>query len=473
MEQYRRTLIPRDDTVSFPRVARNARGDPDRVGGLARSLAGQLDLRPADTALTAARYDRLVGQPLFRGGPAAPRRRRVDIGAISSGRRAAARAGGACAGRAARRAAATSRDGAEFAPFRRPQDLGRSVRARGSGELRADGRQRRFRVLERPWTTQAALRAAARARWRRGPNEIAFEAARNGAAQVDRLEFRRRADERSTSTNGCTTPKSRQWWYVGMRRISFALLEAALATAPTRARCDCSTPAAARGATSAISQATAGRSASIFGGGRLRFCRQRGVAGRTGERCSRCPFPQRPSTASPRFDVIYHRWVDGRPRRRAGADARASAGRAAAGPCAGAQDAVGRPRPGRAHAPPLHPRRAAAAVRGGRPRGAASHLRQHLAVSTAGAARAVSTGSRGAMAPTWAFLPAAAGVGFRSLLTLEAALVRRLSLPFGRQCLRAGTQAGLKSVLGSGAPEAAVTMRERWRGRRRGPDRRA
>ena len=188
MEQYRRTLIPRDDTVSFPRVA-----------GLSAAIltewVGSPVAWPANwifaqkTGLPAARYDRLVGQQLFLGPGSLGGV--IDIGADLE-RDAALLAGQWSVRRSCGETRCRDVEGRAlvFAPLARPQDLELSVRARGTGELTLSVNG--FPVAALPLDDAlAVLRVRLpEARWRRGPNEIAFEVAPNGAAQVDRLEFR-------------------------------------------------------------------------------------------------------------------------------------------------------------------------------------------------------------------------------------------------------------------------------------------
>jgi SAM-dependent methyltransferase len=100
--------------------------------------------------------------------------------------------------------------------------------------------------------------------------------------------------------------EERQWWYAGMRAISFALLDRALAAdgrRPLILDAGCGTGVNLR------HLGERGRAVGIdVSEEALRFCRTRGVAvARAG--LLRLPFPDRVFDCVTSFDVIYHRWV--------------------------------------------------------------------------------------------------------------------------------------------------------------------
>jgi hypothetical protein len=194
MEQYRRGAIPRDDTVSFARVAQNsadvlatAFGSP--VAWPANWIFSMRHDLPAD------RYDLMVGKYLFfmqnnLGGV-------IDVGAdagldealLAEGWGVRAPCGGAGEGDSVCRAV----DGRArlFAALEAPETLDLTVRAAGAGSLRVEVNG--AAVAERA-LPESLLDVTARVpggRWRAGLNEITLLAEPGGAARVDRVVFAR------------------------------------------------------------------------------------------------------------------------------------------------------------------------------------------------------------------------------------------------------------------------------------------
>jgi hypothetical protein len=192
MEQYRRGAIPRDDTVSFPRVAENsadvfatAFGSP--VAWPANWIFSLRHGLPAD------RYDLMVGKYLFfmqnnLGGV-------IDVGAepgldealLAEGWGVRAPCGEAvCRGVFARARL--------FAALAAPETLDVTVRAAGAGSLRVEVNG--AAVAERPLGDGLGeiVARVPRDRWRAGLNEVALQAASGGSALVDRVVFRRLED---------------------------------------------------------------------------------------------------------------------------------------------------------------------------------------------------------------------------------------------------------------------------------------
>jgi hypothetical protein len=192
MEQYRRGAIPRDDTVSFPRVAANsadvfatAFGSP--VAWPANWIFALRHGLPAD------RYDLMVGKYLFfmqnnLGGV-------IDVGA-DPGLDQAVLDGAwgvraPCAGAADGVCRAVQGRARLFGALEAAETLDLTVRAAGPARLRV--RVNGVAVAERA-LTEVPEDVAARvpgARWRPGLNEVALETDAGATAQVDRVVFRR------------------------------------------------------------------------------------------------------------------------------------------------------------------------------------------------------------------------------------------------------------------------------------------
>jgi hypothetical protein len=189
MEQYRRGAIPRDDTVYFARVAENsadlfatAFGSP--VAWPANWLFALRHGLPPD------RYDLMVGKYLFfmqnnLGGV-------IDVGA-DPGLDAALLGEGwgvraPCGDAVCRAVEGRAR---LFAALLAPEELELTVRAAGAGPLRVavNGTEVVEGVLQDGLDDFTAH--VPRERWRSGLNEVALQTTPGGAAQVDRVVFRR------------------------------------------------------------------------------------------------------------------------------------------------------------------------------------------------------------------------------------------------------------------------------------------
>ena len=193
MAQYRDGRIPRDDTVSFPRVTRNA-------VATVSAAAGSPTAWPANWIFAArhrvgpARYDLLGGTDLFGRvppGAAAPREEGVvatviDIGHLPTDE-ALLREGWsvrhACGAAVCR--AVEGRAVLEV-PIRRPRDVDVTVVGEGAGTvvLSVNG----VAVLDGPLSPASTVRVAG-GRFRSGLNAVALEA-RGGPALVDHFVFR-------------------------------------------------------------------------------------------------------------------------------------------------------------------------------------------------------------------------------------------------------------------------------------------
>ncbi len=186
MEQYRREMIPRDDTVSFAAVAENeARLVGRAVGSPVTWPASWIfSLR---TGLPAERYDLAAGRDLFQGPNAL--RGVIDVGDLETD--AALLLDGwsvrhACGPEVCREVEGRAR---VLAPLDRPALLDLRVRAMGTGTLTValNGRPVAEGALG-PAFADVGVRLARR-RWRQGFNEVTLAVSPGGQALVDRLLF--------------------------------------------------------------------------------------------------------------------------------------------------------------------------------------------------------------------------------------------------------------------------------------------
>ena len=188
MEQYRRNLVPRDDTVAFPRVVENS-------AGLLADALGSPPAWPANWIfalqhrLPPERYDLMVGRYLFLrqnnlGGV-------IDVGdpraddLLAEGWSVRVPCGDAVCRRVEGRARL-------FAPLDAAEDLDLIVRAAGAGTLRLEVEGAPAAELPlTPDLAESRVRVP-RERWRAGLNEIALSVSGGGEAMVDRIVFDRR-----------------------------------------------------------------------------------------------------------------------------------------------------------------------------------------------------------------------------------------------------------------------------------------
>jgi hypothetical protein len=192
MEQYRRGAIPRDDTVSFARVAGNS-------ADVFASAFGSPVAWPANWifalrhGLPPDRYDLMVGKYLFfmqnnLGGV-------IDVGADPGLDQALLGEGWGvrmpCAGGADGVCRPLEGRARLFGALEAAETLDLAVRAAGPGRLRVLVND--AAVAEQVLTAEledVTARVPA-ARWRPGLNEIALETDAGASAQVDRIVFRR------------------------------------------------------------------------------------------------------------------------------------------------------------------------------------------------------------------------------------------------------------------------------------------
>ena len=193
MGQYRGGLIPRDDTVAFPRVARNA-------AALVSAAVGSPTAWPANWifaarhGVSAARYDVLGGTDLF--GRVAPGGGRpggegvLDIGHLPTDE-AVLQGGWSVRHPCGEAAVCRAVEGrAEMVvPIRDPRDVDVAVVASGHGSLTltVNGAP----VLEAALADGSPLAVRLpRARFRRGLNSVGLAVSPGGRALVDRIVFR-------------------------------------------------------------------------------------------------------------------------------------------------------------------------------------------------------------------------------------------------------------------------------------------
>jgi hypothetical protein len=195
MEQYRRGAIPRDDTVSFARVAFNG-------ADVLAAAVGSPVAWPANWifslrhGLPPDRYDLMVGKYLFfmqnnLGGV-------IDVGADPGLDQALLGEGWGvrtpCAGAVDGVCRPVEGRARLFAALDAPETLDVTVRAGGPGRVRV--------LVNGAAVAERALAAGLEdvtarvpgARWRSGLNEVAIEADAGATAAVDRLVFRRLED---------------------------------------------------------------------------------------------------------------------------------------------------------------------------------------------------------------------------------------------------------------------------------------
>jgi hypothetical protein len=192
MTQYRDGRIPRDDTVAFPRVARNAAATVTAAVGSPTAWPANW-IFAARHRVSAARYDALAGVDLFPGRPGRPRSIDldgvIDVGHLPTDEALLGRGwsvrhpcgGGAC--RAVEGAAEL------VAPIAEPRDVDVTLVAAGTGTLTmaVNG----VPILAAPLADELRAHAVRlpRARLRRGLNAIALTVSPDGRALVDRIVF--------------------------------------------------------------------------------------------------------------------------------------------------------------------------------------------------------------------------------------------------------------------------------------------
>jgi hypothetical protein len=195
MGQYRDGRIPRDDTVAFPRVARNAAATVSATVGSPTAWPANW-MFAARHGVSAARYDLLAGVDLF--GPLRPGASArgagqdaesiIDVGHLPTDE-ALLQDGWSvrhpCGNGECR---AVEGSAQLLVPIRHARDVDVVVRAEGAGTLvmALNGAP----VLEAPLAgLQAHPVRLPRARFRRGLNAIVFTVTPGGRALVDRLVF--------------------------------------------------------------------------------------------------------------------------------------------------------------------------------------------------------------------------------------------------------------------------------------------
>jgi hypothetical protein len=187
MEQYRRGMLPRDATVSFPAVAQNN-------AAVLSELAGSPPAWPANwafawrTGLPAERFDLLAGKRL----PAdASGGRDIDVGALATD--AALLLDGWSVRHPCEEAVCRDVEGRArlLAPLEAPGEFTLAVRAAGEGALSAAVNGERLPA--QPLAPGlATLRFPAGGSWKR-LNEVSLAVAPGGRARVDRVRLEPRA----------------------------------------------------------------------------------------------------------------------------------------------------------------------------------------------------------------------------------------------------------------------------------------
>lgn len=191
MEQYRRELVPRDDTVSFPAVAEtNAALLAEAVGSPVAWPANWIFAARHD--LPVAQYDLAVGKYLFHrqnnlGGVLAVGERDPHADEALLGEGWSVRT--VCADAICR--ALDGNRARIFAPLYLPEPLRVAVRAQGLGRLRlaVNGRAVAEWVLDGALSDRVVDVPAGR--WRKELNELTLERDVAGRALVDRVTFTR------------------------------------------------------------------------------------------------------------------------------------------------------------------------------------------------------------------------------------------------------------------------------------------
>ena len=187
MAQYKDGLIPKDDTVSFPRVAGNAAAAVSRAMGSPTAWPASW-IFAARNGVAPGRYDLLGGVDLMSGGMRGLNGV-IDIGDLRTDD--AVLQGGwsvrhPCGAGVCRAVSGTA---ALLAPIRDPRDLDVVVSAEGTGTLTmaVNG----VPVLAAPLAgdSRPLFVHLPRARLRRGLNAVVFSTSPDGQAAIDRLVF--------------------------------------------------------------------------------------------------------------------------------------------------------------------------------------------------------------------------------------------------------------------------------------------
>lgn len=189
MQQYRRNLIPRDDTVEFARVAGNS-------AALLADLTGTPLAWPANWifaarhGLPASRYDRMAGKYLFYrqnnlGGVIDLGDERADPALLDDGWTSLRACGPGAVCRAVRGSARL------FAPLDVPETLDLSVLARGTGTLALAVNGAPVGAFPLAPELRALRVRVPAERWRRELNELRFDVEPGSGASVDKVVFAR------------------------------------------------------------------------------------------------------------------------------------------------------------------------------------------------------------------------------------------------------------------------------------------